>query len=76
MRLTEVEEKQKAVISSIDAGRELSSRLSAMGLIPGAEITMSKNAGRGPLIILIKDSKVALGRGMAEKVFVESIRDN
>ena len=43
-----------------------------MGLTPGTPVTVVKSAPfKGPLEVLVRGSRLALGRGMAEKIFVE-----
>jgi ferrous iron transport protein A len=49
------------------------SRLAALGFTIGAEVTMVQNFGHGPLIVLVRDTRVALGRGEAAKVLVEAV---
>ena len=47
-------------------------RVMDMGLTPGTEVTIVKSAlFRGPLEVLVRGSTLILGRGMAEKIFVE-----
>jgi ferrous iron transport protein A len=53
-------------------GRQFGARLAALGLTCGAEVTVIQNDGRGPLIVLVRDSRVALGHGEALKVWVEA----
>lgn len=57
-------------IHSIEAGRGLQSRLSAMGLLPGVSVRILRNSRGGPVVIAVKDSRVMLGRGAAHKVMV------
>jgi ferrous iron transport protein A len=59
------------IVRQLDGGRGFMSRLAALGFTPGAEVTMVQNFGRGPLIVLVRDTRVALGRGEAMKVLVE-----
>ena len=56
---------------AIDAGQGLRGELEAMGLVPGTRIEVLKNSLHGPLIIGVKGSRIALGRGMAHKIRVE-----
>lgn len=58
------------VVHQLDGGRGFMSRLAAMGFTLGAEVTMIQNFGHGPLIVLVRDTRVALGRGEAGKVYV------
>ncbi|MGQ9550896.1 MAG: FeoA family protein [Candidatus Bathycorpusculaceae bacterium] len=47
-------------------------RLMDMGLTPGTRVTVVKSAPfHGPLEIIVRGSRLALGRGMAERIFVE-----
>lgn len=47
-------------------------RLMDMGLTPGTRVTVVKSAPlRGPIEVFVRGSRLALGRGMAERIFVE-----
>ena len=60
-------------ISFIRGGHNVLQRLCDMGLTPGTEITVVKSAPfHGPLEILVRGSRLALGRGVAETIFVEA----
>lgn len=61
---------QKAKVAKIEAGRDLNSRLAAMGLVPNAEVTVVRNAHPGPFVVNVKGSKIMLGRGMATRIMV------
>ncbi|HDS16008.1 MAG TPA: ferrous iron transport protein A [Proteobacteria bacterium] len=54
----------------IDAGQGVRSRLAAMGMVPGVEVKVLVNEGRGPLIVTLDGNRIMLGRGMAEKIMV------
>ncbi|MHC4332911.1 MAG: FeoA family protein [Planctomycetota bacterium] len=41
-----------------------------MGILPNVEITVVSNGRPGPFVIIVKNSKVVLGRGMADKIMV------
>jgi ferrous iron transport protein A len=68
--LSSVPEGQRVRIAHVQAGRGLTARLAAMGLLPNVEMTVIKNVRPGPFIVSLCDSKVILGRGMAEKIVV------
>jgi ferrous iron transport protein A len=53
----------------VDGGKRLNHRMAEMGLTPGVEITILQDAG-GPLLLHVRDFRIALGRGMAEKMIV------
>jgi len=58
-------------LASIDAGEELRSRLAAMGMVRNVEILVVSNSCPGPFVVNVKGTKIAIGRGMAQKVMVE-----
>ena len=66
---------ETAAIYGFDAGHTLVSRLSALGFTPRAQVTMLQNFGRGPVIVSIRDTRIALGRGEALKIRVTAPRD-
>lgn len=61
---------EKVKVAKIQAGRDLNSRLAAMGLVPNTELTVVSNAHPGPFVVNVKGSKVMLGRGMAHNIMV------
>lgn len=69
--LSKVQAGETVKLASIEAGRGLSSRLASMGLLPNVEITVINNSHPGPFVISVKNSKMMLGRGMANKIMVE-----
>ena len=71
MPLTTAKLGQKVRLRSINAGRGLISRLSAMGIVPGVELVVVNTTLSGPMVVMVKDSKVILGRGIALKMMVE-----
>lgn len=58
------------VVRQLVGGRGFRSRLATLGFTPGVEVNMVQNFGHGPLIVLVRDTRVALGRGEAAKVLV------
>ena len=70
--LSAVRSGEKVRLASIDAGRDLNSRLISMGLMPNVEITVVSNNHPGPFMISVKGAKVMLGRGMAHKIMVRT----
>jgi Fe2+ transport system protein FeoA len=68
--LSEVTEGQTVNIIKIDGGRDLRSRLTTMGLLPKTRIKVVRNGKSGPFVISVKNSKMALGRGVVDKIMV------
>ena len=78
--LTALRRNETGTVTSIKSGRgrgrgrglRFEKRLMDMGLTPGTKVTVVKSAPfNGPLEILVRGSRLALGRGMAERIFVE-----
>lgn len=68
--LSELEPGQEGVIRALRGGHGFVSRLAALGFTPGASLHVVRNAGTGPLIVAVRGSRVALGRGEAAHVLV------
>ncbi|MCA9973465.1 MAG: ferrous iron transport protein A [Anaerolineales bacterium] len=54
------------------AGRRLARRLAELGLTPGVELRVVQDAG-GPLLVSVRNSRIALGRGVASQLRVELV---
>lgn len=80
----------KGKITRIHDGRGLVSRLSDIGFIPGVEVRVVHShvsshhrhhhhghnpVHGGPLVVEVKDSRIALGRGVAMKIMVQEVDD-
>jgi len=52
------------------AQNQASDHLMNMGLRPGRRIEMITNRGTGPLVLRVDESRIALARGMAMKIYV------
>ncbi len=63
------------VVRKLESGRELATRLAALGLSIGSQVKVLQNRAHGPLLVLVRDTRVALGRGQALKILVEEIGD-
>lgn len=74
--ITSLKRDQVGVIAFIRGGRQGVKRLSDLGLTVGTQVTLLNSAPfGGPIEISVRGSKLAIGRGLANKVFVETIDD-
>lgn len=72
MPLADMKTGEKAYIREIKGGRTALGKLTGLGLVSGKEIKIhSDNTGSGPLILALGDNRIALGRGLAHKIFVD-----
>ncbi|MCM8774433.1 MAG: ferrous iron transport protein A [Candidatus Omnitrophica bacterium] len=71
--LVELEENKKGKVVEILGGMGAYNKLVNMGVCRGKEITKLSHIGlRGPVVIKVGSSRLALGRGLANKVIVET----
>jgi Fe2+ transport system protein FeoA len=71
MVLSRVDQGREVTLIDIDGGRGLRSKLYSMGLVPGVKLTVLRGNRAGPTMVSIKGSRLAIGRGMAQKIIVE-----
>ena len=64
---------ERGVISSLEGGEKFLSRATAMGFTPDTDVSVIRNGRRGPLIVSLRDTEVAIGRGEAEKISVREV---
>jgi len=72
MQLMELMPGKKAVIRRLEGNRSVLSRLAALGFTPGAVVTVLRSGEHGPVLVSLRGSRVALGRGEAAHIFVSS----
>jgi ferrous iron transport protein A len=68
--LTQLGAHEEGTVHTLRGGRGFVSRLATLGFTPGAPLTMVQNFGHGPLIVSVRDARIALGRGEAAHVMV------
>jgi len=60
----------RAVVAEFRGGSEFTSRLAGLGISVGCQIEVLQNPAHGPLLLLVRDTRVALGHGEAAKILV------
>lgn len=68
--LSHIPEGQTVTVASVHGGRGLRSRLTTMGLLPKTKIKVVHNGRTGPFVVSIKNTRMVLGRGIADKIMV------
>lgn len=67
----------KAVIEELflrgNLDRKYAARLECMGFRSGASVSVLTNEGRGPVVVMIGNSRIALARGIAKKIMVKKV---
>ncbi len=69
--LADAEPGRRVRLVDVHAGRTMQGRLLALGMIRGVEISVITNAGQGPLLVGLGESRMTIGRGMAKKILVK-----
>jgi ferrous iron transport protein A len=60
----------RGTIAALSGGAAFVRRLAGMGLTVGADVQILQNKGRGPLLIHVRETRLAIGRGEALRVLV------
>lgn len=59
----------------VQGGRGVALRLARLGIRPGAVVRLAGTGPlRGPLLVEVEGTRVALGRGVASRVLVRPLR--
>lgn len=70
--LVDMKTGQSGLVKQIQGGCGMVARLQALGLHPGKRVTkLSAVFQRGPVVLGIDRSQIALGYGQANRIFVE-----
>ena len=68
--LEELVSGEKGTVVQLEGGPGFVGRLAALGFTPGVTVHVLRNPGRGPIIVSLLDTQIALGRGQAARVHV------
>lgn len=72
--LDQVQEGKKVKVIEINGGRSVRQGLAEMGVHPGDIVGIIRSSVfGGPLLIDIRDNKIAIGRSVAQKIEVEVV---
>ena len=69
--LSELPSGAKTVVRRLNVGSAANRRLASMGVVVGSSIEVLQNRRHGPMLILVRDTRLALGRGEAGKIYVD-----
>ncbi|MCS7253867.1 MAG: FeoA family protein [Armatimonadota bacterium] len=70
--LSELPSGEVGIVEAIYGGRRVLERLSSLGITVGTEISVIQNAFVGPVLINVRDVRVAIGRGMAREILIRA----
>jgi Fe2+ transport system protein FeoA len=60
-------------VVGVSGGGEVQLRLASLGILPGQKIRIVQPSDFGPVMIAVKGSKLALGRGVSHKIMVRPV---
>ena len=69
--LSDLETGTHGLVRKFLGGKDFVNHLLVLGFTIGVELVVMQNYGRGPVIVLVRNVRIALGRGEAFKVLVE-----
>lgn len=69
--LADLTTSSRAIVVHLEGGTGFKSRLAALGVTVGASLEILQNRGQSPVLALIRDSWIAIGRGEARKILVK-----
>lgn len=64
---------RRGVVRLLRGGDDFNHRMAVLGFTPGAEVMVVQNYGHGPILVAVRDTHIALGRGESFKVLVEVV---
>jgi len=62
------------ILVCIEGGASITRRLAEMGLLLGGRLRVLHNSGYGPITIIVKGVKIALGHSLGSKIMVKEER--
>lgn len=62
----------RGIIRSLTGGHQCVRRLANLGFTAGAAIEVRQNHHRGPVLVALRGTLIALGRHEAERIFVRA----
>jgi ferrous iron transport protein A len=72
MSLNETRKGEQVILESIDGGYAVNKKLRDMGLTPGVPMTVLSAPSFGPMIVQVRGTRLALGRGILSKIIVST----
>ncbi|WP_048150879.1 FeoA family protein [Palaeococcus ferrophilus] len=70
VRLSQLGENEGGVVVDIVGGPRARSKLTSIGIVPGARVRVLRINPHGPIILAVDNARFAIGRGLADKVIV------
>lgn len=75
MTLSNTRVGRRYTLVGMDGGQALKERIFSMGLNSGCTFKIIANSGHGPVGLEVRQTRLGIGRGMADKIRVEEVED-
>ena len=73
LTLSETRVGRTYTLIKFDAGRQLREKINSMGLNSGSRLTIISNSGHGPVGLEVRQTRLGIGRGMAQRIKVKEL---
>ena len=73
MKLGDIKENSKAVVTSLNGDSRFIGRITSIGLTPGCKLTVLKNDKNRPILVYSRDTMIALNRKECIGITVEEV---
>ena len=60
----------EVVVVRLDGGEGFRDKVISLGVIPGKKLRVHSYGRRGPLVVQMEGSRIAIGRELAQRIFV------
>ncbi len=71
MRLSDGDIGRNYIVDKVELELALERRLEALGLLPGTSLNILNKKTKGALIIFVRGTRFAIGKGIADNIRVE-----
>lgn len=68
--LTTITRDKEVIVVEIRGGYGVRKKLADIGLVPGTKVKVVNRGMMGPIILALRNYRLAIGRGIAEKIIV------
>jgi ferrous iron transport protein A len=76
MSLSNAKNGDNLILISVNKGTRMKSQLAQLGLIEGTTIKMINQQHRGPVVIEVLGTRIAIGHNLASQIFVKRIEND
>ena len=71
MKLSDGDAGKNYIVDKVELELALERRLEALGILPGTKLSVLNKKTHGALIIFVRGTRFAIGKGIADNILVE-----